>query len=338
MTGFVLERDYLRHDPGRGHPERPERIAVLLEAVDEHPGRRRVAARAASRDEIARVHEERHIDRVAATAGRSHFMFDADTHTSADSWSTALLAAGGVLAAVEAVLRGEVRNAFALVRPPGHHAERDRAMGFCLFNNVAVAAAALRDRHGLERVLVVDWDVHHGNGTQHIFEQDPSVLYVSTHQYPFYPGTGAATEVGSGRGRGYTVNIPLPPGCGDPEYVAAFARIVLPIARAFSPDFVLVSAGFDPHRNDPLASMQVTEAGFGALARSLLAVAEECCGGRLVAVLEGGYDTTALRDCVLTVLTEMERPETARPEPAVPSAVDDRLDSVRRIQSEWWPV
>jgi acetoin utilization deacetylase AcuC-like enzyme len=210
-----------------------------------------------------------------------------------------------VLALVDAVMAGRVDNGFAFVRPPGHHAEPDRAMGFCLFNNVALAAAHLRAAHGLERVLVVDWDVHHGNGTQHAFYDDPHVLFVSSHQYPFYPGTGAAREVGVGEGEGFTLNLPFPAGYGDAQYVRAFVDVVEPVARRFGPQFILVSAGFDAHRRDPLAGMDMTEAGFACLARLLLRLSQDVCENRLVAVLEGGYDFEALARSVAAVLGEM---------------------------------
>ena len=240
----------------------PERIAVLAEAFSGQPGLQRIEPRAASPEEITLVHEEAHFAEVARTRDLPSYSFDADTPASSRSFETALLAAGGLLTLLDEVMSGRLRNGFAFVRPPGHHAERDRAMGFCLFNNVAVGAAYLRQKHRLGRVLIVDWDVHHGNGTQHMFEDDPHVLYVSTHQYPFYPGTGAADEVGLGDGEGFTVNLPLPAGFGNAEYVEAFQTVVEPIVEQYEPEFILISAGFDPHARDPLAGMRVTEAGF----------------------------------------------------------------------------
>jgi acetoin utilization deacetylase AcuC-like enzyme len=213
---------------------------------------------------------------------------------SIDSYRVARLAVGGALAAVDAVTRDQVRNAFTAVRPPGHHALRDRAMGFCLFNNIAIAARYVQEHHGLERVLIVDWDVHHGNGTQAIFYEDPTVLYFSTHQYPFYPGTGAANETGAGAGLGFTVNAPLPAGSGDEEITTAFRGKLIPAAEAFRPQFVLVSAGFDAHRDDPLALLRVTEAGYAALTGIVLDLADRFAGGRLVSLLEGGYNLQAL--------------------------------------------
>jgi acetoin utilization deacetylase AcuC-like enzyme len=207
---------------------------------------------------------------------------------------------------VDSVMEGRLDNGFTAVRPPGHHAEADRAMGFCLFNNVSVAARHLIERHGTERVLIVDWDVHHGNGTQNAFYDDDRVLFASLHQYPFYPGTGRVEEIGEGRGEGCTINVPFPGGFGDSDYMLAFERVIIPIARKFAPEFVLISAGFDSHWSDPLASMQVTEDAFSAMTKRLLAVAHETAKGRLVAVLEGGYNLDALAICVERTLVAMQ--------------------------------
>jgi acetoin utilization deacetylase AcuC-like enzyme len=222
------------------------------------------------------------------------------------------VAVGSAMVGVDAVMRGEAGSAFALVRPPGHHAERARAMGFCFFNTVAVAAAHARERHGCGRVLIVDWDVHHGNGTQHIFERDPGVLFVSTHQYPFYPGTGGPGEIGEGEGRGFTVNVPLPAGCGDGDYAAVFEGLIEPIAAEFGPELVLVSAGFDAARGDPLGEMLVSPEGFAFMCGVCRRIAERFAGGKVVLVLEGGYEPAALagnvRACV-EVLAGREAPK-----------------------------
>jgi acetoin utilization deacetylase AcuC-like enzyme len=244
---------------------------------------------------------------VKRSASMPRYDFDPDTHTSPESYQTALLAAGGVLTAVEAVMDGAADNAFAIVRPPGHHALPARAMGFCLFNNVAIAARYLIRRRGLKRVLVVDWDVHHGNGIQDIFYDSPEVLYFSTHQFPFYPGTGGLDEIGVGAGTGYTVNVPMPATFGDDEYLRVFDDVLAPVARQYRPEFILISSGFDAHFRDPLGGMQVTEAGFAALAQRVKRLAAECCGGRMAAALEGGYDLQALADSGRSVLEEMGR-------------------------------
>jgi acetoin utilization deacetylase AcuC-like enzyme len=328
----------LAHDPGRGHPERPDRLRVLHERWRDARGLTRIAARPATEEEIARVHDPAHVERVAATAGLPRTVFDADTSTSARSYEAARLAAGGLVDLCEAVRAGAVENGFALVRPPGHHAEYGRAMGFCLFNNVAVAAAALR-ANGIGRVCIVDWDLHHGNGTQHLFEDDPNVLYVSTHQYPFYPGTGAATEVGTGPGAGRTLNLPFPAGFGDAEFARAFDEIIAPIVHQFAPDFVLVSAGFDCDGRDPLGGLDVTPAGVAMMARRLSRLADETAAGRLVAVLEGGYDLEAINDGVAAVIDVLRGTTTTPPlETGTPNRADAVLSRVRAAHAPYWQL
>ena len=335
-TGVALDRRMLEHDPGRGHPERADRLRVLVDHLADARGLVALGARPATEDELALVHPAEHVERVAATAGRAHVAFDPDTATSPGSWDAARLAAGSLLTVCDAVLAGEVENGFALVRPPGHHAERERAMGFCLFNNVAIAAAWLR-RRGVARVAIIDWDLHHGNGTQHLFEADPDVLYVSTHQYPFYPGTGAAEEVGRGAGAGRTVNLPFPAGFGDAEYTRAFDEVVAPVVRQFAPDFLLVSAGFDCDRRDPLGGMEVTGAGFAAMARACVALADECTGGRLAAVLEGGYDLDAIVEGVDASLAAMRGAERVPPAATGDARHAERvLARVRAAHAPYW--
>jgi acetoin utilization deacetylase AcuC-like enzyme len=335
-TGIVLDERMLAHDPGHGHPERPERLRVLHHHLSDAPGLIRIGARAASADEIALVHAPALVERVAATAGQPCVIFDPDTRTSPGSWEAARLAVGGLIDLCDAVLAGEVRNGVALVRPPGHHAERARAMGFCLFNNVAIAAAHLRWR-GVARVLIVDWDLHHGNGTQHLFERDPDVLYVSTHQYPYYPGTGAVDEVGEGAGAGRTLNLPFPAGFGDREFERAFTEVVVPVCRQFAPEFVLVSAGFDCDIRDPLGGLAVTPAGIAAMARALTALAEEYAHGRIVGVLEGGYDLDAIVDGVDTLLAILRGDR--RPVPLATGdgrRLDPLLERIRAAHAPYW--
>jgi acetoin utilization deacetylase AcuC-like enzyme len=259
-----------------------------------------VAPREATREHLARVHDSHYLRQIEETAGIA-MALDPDTYTSPETYEIARLAAGAAVDAVERVMSGRHTRALALVRPPGHHAERDRAMGFCIYNNIAVAAAHAQTL-GARRVAIVDYDVHHGNGTQHIFEGDPSVLYCSVHQYPYYPGTGAATEIGEGAAAGFTVNVPLEVGATDDDYHLAFDDIVVPVVRAFTPDVVLVSAGFDAHERDPLGGMRLTTGAFSAMTMALRVVADQCCGGRIVAVTEGGYDFRALRDSLLGVI------------------------------------
>ena len=293
-TLILTDRRFLAHDAGPGHPESPARLQAILSDLERAPPAGVVfeTPRAATAAEIDAVHARAHRELLQGLAG-TRARLDADTATSEGSWDAATLAAGAAVGAVEAVWSGRAHNAFALVRPPGHHAEAARAMGFCLLNNAAIAAEAGR-RLGARRVLVLDWDVHHGNGTQHIFAGRDDVMYMSAHQFPFYPGTGAPTEIGTGAGRGFTVNCALPGGQGDADYGAVFHDLFLPAARAFAPDLVLVSAGFDPHERDPLADMLVTERGFAAMATAMDALAREVCGGKLVLLLEGGYDLAAL--------------------------------------------
>ncbi len=308
-TALVSDRRYMLHVAGRVHPERPERVETMIEMAESlnRPNLTPLTPRDATVQELELCHSADYIAAMEKTAGMQRFDFDPDTHTSPATWRVATLAAGGALTAIEAVLGGAARNAFAIVRPPGHHAVANRAMGFCFFNNVAIAARALIERHGLKRVLIVDWDVHHGNGTQELFYDSAAVMYMSTHQYPFYPGTGAINEVGSGAGLGYTVNAPMPATFGDDEYLRIFDGLLMPIARRFKPEFVLVSAGFDCHYRDPLGGMRVTEDGFLAMTRRLKRLAAECCAGRMAVILEGGYDLRALADSGRAVLEELGR-------------------------------
>jgi acetoin utilization deacetylase AcuC-like enzyme len=307
-TGIVRDERYLRHGAGFSHPESPQRLVDIYRMLDSAgmAGKfEEIEPRHATRGELEMIHTPSYVDQVAATAGKSCVSLDPDTSTTPDSYDTALLAAGGVCRAIDEVVSGAVDNAFALIRPPGHHAEADRAAGFCLFNNIAVGARYATGKHGLERVLIVDWDLHHGNGTQHSFYGDADILYFSTHQYPYYPGTGALEEAGRGKGLGYTINVPLVPGAGDGDYLSIFRKILKPVALQFKPRIVLVSAGFDIYNQDPLGAMEVTPRGFGCLARVLLDIADACCGGKLVMVLEGGYNTKGQASAVEAVLLEM---------------------------------
>ena len=285
---------FLQHQPGRGHPESPLRLSRTLEYLEQHrlPALELRAPRLARADEIARVHGPELLEEFRNIAG-AHVAIDVDTFASPGTHDAALAAAGAAIEAVEAVLAGTHRTAFALVRPPGHHAEPNRMMGFCFINNAAVAAEAARAL-GAARVLILDWDVHHGNGTQAVFWERGDVLYQSVHQYPFYPGTGAAHETGERAGAGYTVNVPFPAGRTDADLGAAFQELFLPVAQAFRPDLVIVSAGFDAHEDDPLGGMLCTERGFAAMCSAVKSLAEEVAGGRLVLLLEGGYSLVGL--------------------------------------------
>jgi len=294
MTTFLYTHPAcLEHDPGRHHPESPARLRAVLAALDDPEFARleRRKAPEAALDDLERVHPRRHVERILGAVPKSgHVGIDADTILSPASGAAALRAAGAVVAAVDAVVSKEADNAFCAVRPPGHHAEPQRAMGFCLFNNAAIGALRAREVHGLARVAVVDFDVHHGNGTQAAFETDGSLFYASTHQYPLYPGTGAASETGVGN----IVNVPLRPMSGSGQFRLGMTQRVLPALDAFRPDLVLVSAGFDAHKNDPLAQLLLEEGDYTWVTEKLLEIACRHADGRLIATLEGGYDLAAL--------------------------------------------
>jgi len=300
---LVSSKRFVDHVTPVGHPERPER-AETLQAVAtafKERGGEVIEPRSATDEDLLRVHTQEHVDAIVASRGKAT-MIDEDTFTSPDSDEIARLAAGAVLTGVDRVLDGpKGSRALVLVRPPGHHAEADRAMGFCLYSNIAVGAAYARSR-GCARVAIVDYDVHHGNGTQWIFYEDPTVLFVSSHQYPFYPGTGAAGEKGRGEGLGFTLNIPLEAGAKDDEIERKYAEQVIPAVRDFTPDLLMISAGFDAHEMDPLGQLRMTTEGFGRLTKTLVSLAEEVCEGRVVLVTEGGYDLTALGDSLNAVI------------------------------------
>ena len=342
-TGIVQDERYMNHQMGAYHPESPRRLEVIyamLEDADMQGNYRNVPVRRAEREELLWIHSPDYVERLASTEGREYTYLDPDTQTSPGSYEAALLAVGGLCEAISMVRSGELDNAFALVRPPGHHAERAQAMGFCLFNNVAVGARYAQEHLKLKRIIVVDWDLHHGNGTQHSFEEDASILYFSTHQYPYYPGTGSLTEVGKGKGQGFTVNVPLSMGYGDGEYVGIFEKILRPITLEFNPDMILVSAGFDIYMEDPLGGMNVTPDGFAGLTRSILQMASECCAGKVVITLEGGYNLQGLRDSVKAVLRELagfsETDTRALLNKADQRALDHVTKQVIEVQGRYW--
>jgi acetoin utilization deacetylase AcuC-like enzyme len=297
-TGLVFDEIFLRHRTTPGHPECPERLLAIrdsLRAAGIWDKLELIPVRPAERELVELVHESPYIDRVAALAAKGGGYLDSpDTPISADSFHVALCAVGGLIEAAERILAGSIDNAFAAVRPPGHHALPDHAMGFCLFNNVAIVARYLQRQHGLERILIVDWDVHHGNGTQAIFYDDPNVLYFSIHQYPFYPGTGSRQERGWGDGLGFTINAPVPAGTDEQTWLSAFREHLLPVLEHFPPDFVLISAGFDAHELDLLGRLGVTTEGYAEATRIVKEIADRFAGGRLLSALEGGYHLGAL--------------------------------------------
>ena len=342
-TGIVKDNRYMNHQAGPFHPESPQRLEVIYAMLEESDmaGRfQEVPVREAEKKELLLIHSPEYIDRVAATEGKPFSSLDPDTSTSPGSYEAALLASGGLCEAISMVITGELDNGFALVRPPGHHAERSCAKGFCLFNNVAIGARYAQEFHHVKRILVVDWDLHHGNGTQHSFEDDPSILYFSTHQYPYYPGTGAFEEAGTGQGEGFTVNVPLSTGHGDGEYVGIFERILKPIALEFDPELILVSAGFDIYEDDPLGGMYVTTNGFAGLTRSILNIGKACCDGKVVITLEGGYNLEGLRSSVKVVLQELaglsETDIAAILSKADEEILDNAVKQVFRVHGRFW--
>jgi acetoin utilization deacetylase AcuC-like enzyme len=341
-TAFVYDPFNLRHTL-EGHPEnfrRMERTWTLLERDGILNYLMRVPSSPAPLDAILRVHTPQYLERlqIATLTGGGHL--DPDTYLNANSLQAALLAAGGLLTVVDTVMQGRADNGFALVRPPGHHALPNWGMGFCLLANVAIAARWAQDRHHVERILIVDYDVHHGNGTQEVFYRDPSVLFFSTHQFPYYPGTGAATETGDAKAEGRTINVPFPAFVGDEGYLEAFRRLLMPAVRAFRPDLILLSAGFDAHWEDPLAHMQLSISGYARLTEVLLELADELCQGRLVAVLEGGYHLDVLAHSILSTLRLLSGSEQEISDPFGPSPNEqrdvavllDRLKTLHKIQ------
>jgi acetoin utilization deacetylase AcuC-like enzyme len=297
-TGFVYHERFLDHDTGPGHPERPDRLKAIethLKETNLWTKLQHVMIDHASEEWILKVHTPQHVKFIREACQRGMTVLDqGDTHACKESYEIALLAAGGVMAGIDAVVNNLLTNVFCAVRPPGHHAERNAVMGFCLFNNVAVGARYAQLCHDVERVAIIDWDVHHGNGTQDIFYDDKSVFYFSTHQYPFYPGTGSRSERGTGEGDGYTLNIPMRAGCGEPEYLEAFTKEIVPVLDGYRPDLIIISAGFDAHKDDPLANINLTEESFARMTSILIEAANKYCNGRIVSVLEGGYNLQSL--------------------------------------------
>lgn len=344
-TGIVYHENYLKHDTG-DHPESKMRliaIRMLLEETEALEKLTDIHPKKATIDQIRYVHRSSYIEELRSRCQKGIDRLNLDTIISLDSYDVALLAAGGVLSAVDRVIK-ELDNAFVLARPPGHHAESDRGGGFCLFNNIAIATRHVQLCHHLDKVLIIDWDVHHGNGTQNIFYDDPSVLYFSTHQSPLYPGTGAIEEVGVGDGEGFTVNVPLPVGTGDRGYIYVFNEVLAPIATEFKPDFILISAGADAHFADPLGGMYLTAKGFGLLTNMVKMIASHACKGRIVAALEGGYDLTGLSYSILSILNSLgdlnidmkERSMSSNDE--LSDQVRNRVRDVRKVQAEYWDI
>lgn len=346
-TAVVRDIRYLRHGADYMEPETPKRLKAVYAMLDQADMKGRfieISPTLADIDYLMQFHDAGYVETICGTASMKRCVLDPDTETTEDTYDTARLAAGGVMKAIDAVISGSCDNAFALVRPPGHHADAARAAGFCIFNNVVLGAMHAVARHGLKRILICDWDMHHGNGTQDAFYADRRVLYFSTHQSPAYPGTGLIDEIGSGNAIGYNINVPLRRGAGDAHYADIYKRILEPVAQAFKPELVLLSAGFDIHHQDPLGGMRVTERGFAAMTRILMNIAEECCDGRFVAVLEGGYDLAGLSASIKSVLNEM-RDDTHLSDAEIDEirmgAADKQYPAVQKVimkLKQYWPV
>lgn len=307
-VGYIYDERFLKHEMGKFHPESPKRLLAIKEVLDGNGiGREiiKIQSRAAELEELCFVHDEIYVKRVESSKDFDEVEFDPDTSANAHTWEAAQFAAGGAISCVEAVMKEDVNRGFCFVRPPGHHAEKSRAMGFCFFNNIAIAAEDLLKRKKVERVAIIDFDVHHGNGTQHHFYDRDDLYFISLHRFPFYPGSGDETQRGAGRGKGYNMNIPMFASSTDDDYKKAFDRHIFPEVLKYEPEFILVSAGFDAHQRDSLGGMSVTTEGFRWMASELCGLADEICNGRLVFVLEGGYDPKALRDSVEACLEEM---------------------------------
>lgn len=294
---IVYHPDYLTHKTGLDHPESPDRLKAVIRRLDETGFLKKlilIEPNPAREEEILLVHSKRHFEAIKNAWDNGGTTLTPDTPISEESYRIALLAAGGVLTGIDKIMAKEIDNGMALVRPPGHHATPDKAMGFCLFNNVAIGAKYLQKKYGIAKVLIVDWDLHHGNGTQDAFYEDPTVLYFSIHQYPHYPGTGSAREKGEGKGAGFTINVPVMGDTPADEFMKKFKDALYDKAIEFSPDFILISAGFDAHKDDPLGNLMLTEASYAEMTKIILDIANTCCQGRVLSALEGGYNLNAL--------------------------------------------
>lgn len=342
MKRLSIVRDpvYLEHKTGEFHPESHHRLEALYSLLDQAEMKKLyepLEPRKATRAEIEYIHSPAYYEKAEATSGQRVTYLDPDTVASPGTFEAALYATGGILAGIDTLFSDAADSVLALIRPPGHHAEHDGGMGFCIFNNVAVGAVYAMEQHTIKRVLIVDWDLHHGNGTQHAFYGDPRVLYFSTHQYPYYPGSGAVDEVGRGEGEGFTVNVPLAAGKGNDEYIGIFRSILTPIADQYRPQLVIVSAGFDTYRDDPLGGMELTSSGYATLTEIVKSIAERHAEGRLLVALEGGYDLQGLRECVKSVIhTLIGDTESGLPDYDTVKDNGSYIENVLAVQRRFW--
>lgn len=341
-TGIVRDDLYILHDMGDYHPESPKRLISIYEMLDQPDMAGKfiqVPTRAATREEICWIHNKSYYSLIESTKGRSEYL-DPDTSTSPKSFEAAATAVGGCLNALDMIFSGEINNAFALIRPPGHHAEANRSKGFCLFNNVAIAAEYARRKYGCKKVMIVDWDLHHGNGTQNSFYESNKVFYVSTHQYPYFPGSGDFSEFGWHDGEGFTLNIPMSVGYGDGDFMRLFDEIIVPAGMEYAPDLLIVSVGMDTYFADPLGGMKVTPKGYAAMTGAMMKLAEKCCEGRMLMALEGGYNleglTTSVKECLKTMQLEPENRPTETFEPEQPERLLSLIHKVVEIHSRYW--
>ena len=312
-TGFINDSRFMEHDTGPGHPECSARLSATMQFLKTQGWFDRlvpIGATTAELKNILNVHDAAYIKRAEEVCRSGNTFLDSmDVSVCTESYDIALLAAGSAMQLADDIVNKKIDNAFALLRPPGHHAENDMALGFCLFNNIAILARYLQHTHGLSKIAIVDWDVHHGNGTQHLFEEDPSILYISTHQYPFYPGTGSYTETGRGNGVGATLNCPMSAEATDQDYETAFRQQILPKLDEFKPEFILISAGFDAHQADPLANINLSTESFAWMTERVMEKADQYCHNRIISLLEGGYNLQALPKCIgihLETLMQLE--------------------------------
>lgn len=307
-TAIFKDDLFLRHNPGPGHPESPKRLSIIYDQLKRPEIKKQFIfppCQPAAREILALNHSKAYITRVEATAGKTSATLDPDTRTSPHSCDAAKLAAGATVTATQLVITKEIKNGFVLARPPGHHAEADQSSGFCLFNNIAIAARYALKKLKLKRILIIDWDLHHGNGTQNSFYDTDKVLYFSTHQYPYFPGSGGLNETGQGDGKGFTINVPLSGGQGDQEFANIFHQLLVPLAREYKPEIIMVSAGFDTYHGDPLGTMNLSVDGFAYMTKVLRDLAVELCNSRIIMVLEGGYNLVGLKNGILASLAEL---------------------------------